>query len=127
MAKIHGLTYILIGLIIVVTSWITDRQKFILFVYTGLVFVIIGIVKLTFTRKIGGPEIVQNAPKTAQNTNIQQPLPQQYENTQPSYTSQHNIKHKAPRKPNFKSCLRCGYRMQFYDKYCSKCGARALR
>ena len=48
MAKIHWLVYLIVGLFVSIFSWKRDFEKLRLFFYFGLVFVLIGIVKLIF-------------------------------------------------------------------------------
>ena len=106
MAKIHSSVYILLGIAISVASWIINRSKFILFIYIGFALTIIGITKAVFSKKVEKkgnakakePQIVQHIPRRAQST-----------------------------KPNLKRCIRCLNFMNFYDNFCSKCGAKARR
>jgi chromate transport protein ChrA len=48
MAKIHWLVYIIVGIFVSIFSWKTDFEKLMLFFYLGLLFILIGIVKLVF-------------------------------------------------------------------------------
>ena len=49
MAKIHWLVYILTGAFVSAASWKIDFAKLKIFFYFGLLFVLIGIVKLLFS------------------------------------------------------------------------------
>ena len=49
MAKIHWLVYIIIGLFVAIFSWKRDFEKLMIFFYLGLMFILIGIVKLVFS------------------------------------------------------------------------------
>ena len=49
MPKIHGLVYIVIGLFASVMSWILNFKKLIFFFFIGLIFVLVGIIKIVIS------------------------------------------------------------------------------
>ena len=94
MAKIHGIVYIIVGLFVSILSWKFNKDKLIIFVYTGLLFILIGIAKLIFSfisRRKGKSD--------AANQKIQP-------------------------KAQLKYCPQCGSAAKLHDKFCAKCGAR---
>lgn len=59
MPKIHGLIYIAVGLFVSILSWRLDYNKLTFFFYAGLVFVLVGVIKLLLDlakRKAGAKE-----------------------------------------------------------------------
>ena len=49
--KIHGLVYILVGLFVSFASWMVNFGKLLLFFYAGLLFILVGIVKLSLGKR----------------------------------------------------------------------------
>lgn len=94
MAKIHGLVYVIIGLSISIVSWKLKNEKLMSFFYIGLIFVLIGFVKLIFNkikRKVGKTEKIHKA----------------------TYQNQ-----------RFKYCPKCRTMLNVYDRFCRRCGAK---
>lgn len=101
MAKIHGLIYIIVGLFISILSWKLTYQKFILFFYIGLIFVLVGAIK-----------IILNFLKNKSQNKLQsahQKMPYQLQQ-----------KHLQAQK--FRRCHKCGNIMKLNDRFCSRCG-----
>ncbi len=48
MVKIHGIAYLIIGCLVAAASYYIDKQKLVLFIYAGLVLIMVGIFKLIF-------------------------------------------------------------------------------
>jgi len=46
MVKIHGIAYLIIGVLVTASSYYIDKQKLIVFFYIGLIMIGIGIAKL---------------------------------------------------------------------------------
>lgn len=59
MAKIHWAVYVIVGLFVSILSWKLDYQRFVVFFYAGLIFVLVGVIKLILDlakRKAGAKE-----------------------------------------------------------------------
>ena len=107
MTKIHGIVYIIIGILVLIVS--TTNEKFIVFYYVALVFIIFGAVKLAINiikKKMGVNDIVKPKPH-------QRSLIQQQHKVQQAHQAQH-----------FKKCIRCGNVIRIHDKFCGRCGFR---
>lgn len=65
MVKIHGLVYIIIGIIISIPSVIMKEGRLKFFLYIGILFIIIGAVKLflNYTKKEKKPKNIQTTHK----------------------------------------------------------------
>jgi len=109
--KIHGLVYLIVGSFIIGFSYyitsvnnILDLQKFMLFVWVGVIFVIVGGVKLivaAFSR--GKPKIAkENFPH-------------------------HHSTHSHNKPSHAKFCTQCGSALRQFDKFCYKCGNRIFK
>lgn len=94
MAKIHGLVYILVGLLVSILSYRLNYEKLIFFFYAGLFFILVGISKLIFWF-IKKQEKVQHQAAN-----------------QARYQAHH-----------YKRCHKCGSAVVFNGRFCSKCGA----
>lgn len=94
MPKIHGIVYVIIGLFVSAVSWRFNYEKLIFFFYAGLVFVLIGIVKLIFA-------LIRHKGKSAG-----------------------KIHQKAHSQIQHKYCSKCGAALNIHNRFCSRCGAR---
>ena len=95
MTKIHGVVYILVGLIITGFSWymLPKAPGFRLFIYAGLLFLLVGILKTPFNLKERRERLGIEKPKA------------------------------MPRaRSNF--CSRCGSRASAFSQFCQNCGGR---
>ena len=115
--KIHGLAYILIGAFLIGFSYfitnISDKidvQKFMLFIWLGVAFILFGAVRIFIGRK----------PKIAK------------ENF-PHHRPKHQVQHQHPARnqqqaqhPNqlVKFCSGCGNAVRHFDNFCYRCGSR---
>lgn len=65
MAKIHGIAYVIFGIILSVVSFYInksqEKRSFILFFYIGILMVIIGLIKLIFGKKEEKPQKRESA------------------------------------------------------------------
>lgn len=95
MAKIHWLIYIIVGLFVSILSWRLNYQKLIFFFYAGVIFIVIGAVKI-------GLNLIKN------------------KETKPKVVH-HKAQHQFPR---FKRCQKCGNAARLNDIFCGKCGSR---
>lgn len=102
MAKIHGLVYIIIGILLVIASWKINFNELILFFYAGWLFVLVGIVKLL----LGFGKKENRVQQKEQNRNVSHLM---------SRSNLHQTHH-------YKKCPRCGSVMRINDRFCSKCG-----
>ncbi|MBI4452902.1 zinc ribbon domain-containing protein [Candidatus Woesearchaeota archaeon] len=104
MAKIHGIAYILIGLLVVIASWKINYSNLILFFYIGWIFVLVGMVKLMlgFGKKKDKPQ------QNAQSRNL-------------SHLTSQGRQHQAH---HYKKCPRCHNVMRVHDRFCGRCGYR---
>ena len=98
MSKIHGLIYIIVGLFVSSISWKLNYAKLFLFFYLGLIFIIVGIVKLILGPKANKEEM---KPKS----------------------TQRNL-HQSMQRQHYKRCQRCGNIARIHDNFCSRCGTR---
>ena len=116
MAKIHGIVYIIIGIIVTVISSTSD--KLIVFFYVGSVFILIGVIKLfvNYTKKKMGikekPSYKKHYEALKQKHQMQQHLAKQ------------PAQHQTQPKQHYKRCMNCGNIARIHDRFCSKCGAR---
>ncbi len=98
MPKIHWIIYVVIGLFVSILSWRLNYEKLIFFFYIGLIFILVGIVKLLISlinRKTSKKGIV------------------------------HKVQHQTPKHHiRFKRCSRCSNIVRIGDSFCNKCGAR---
>ena len=94
MAKIHWLAYVIVGLVVSIISWKFNYQKLIFFFYIGLIFILVGIVKLIFN--------LMKKEKKAEHK------------TQQINQQAHHIKY----------CTQCGNQLRTHDRFCSRCGRR---
>jgi energy-coupling factor transporter transmembrane protein EcfT len=92
---IHGITYLIIGIFVVIASWYinnkTGTSKLILFFYVGLFFILIGLIKLIFFR----------------------------------LKSEKKLHHQPNKQGAFgKFCSNCGTALKAIDQFCHNCGNR---
>ena len=104
MTKIHGIVYIIIGIIVAAISSTTN--KLIVFFYVGLVFILIGAVKIfvDYTKKKMG--ITEESVYKKH------------------YEALKQKQHQAQAKQQYKRCLNCGNLLRIHDRFCTSCGAR---
>ena len=98
MAKIHGFVYLLVGFIVSIASYKINYERFKIFFYIGLLFIVIGAAKLVinFITKKGE----NKAPENKINR-----------------ISQNNLLRR------YKYCPRCRNIVRANDRFCSRCGA----
>lgn len=107
MAKIHGLAYLIIGIVISALSYYIDKnikKGFSLFVYVGLLMIIIGVMKLAALYVKYKRETRETRQK-------------------PAY---HAPLHHATRTYNALYCPRCGIASNPTDNFCYNCGQRIV-
>ena len=98
MTKIHGIAYVLVGIFIMLASMKIDTLVF--FFYAGIVFILIGFVKIG----IG----ITNQKK---------------EESSHKPASQHvHPQHLQKIRQQYKRCPRCGTLAHMHDTFCRKCG-----
>ncbi|MEK6942928.1 MAG: hypothetical protein AABX00_02595 [Nanoarchaeota archaeon] len=101
MAKIHWIVYMLAGFLLSSVSWKINYDKFLFFFYVGILFILIGIIKMIFSS--GKKE--------------EKPLHHQTPQTM----------HRQPTHQNNQSMKRCPYcsnSARAHDNFCSRCGRR---
>jgi len=98
MSKIHWLIYVIVGLFVSIASWRIYYNRFIIFFYIGLIFILIGIAKLIFS------------------------LMETKEKKETAHKPQD--KAHAHQAQQFKYCTRCGAQLRIHNNFCSRCGAR---
>lgn len=100
MTTIHGIAYIFLGMIVSGISYFLDKRNnnnsFVLFFYLGIVFIIVGILKLWI-------KYIQSKPDKQQNAQLHFQHPQ-------SHQSQRKI------------CNHCGFNLRHTDHFCPMCG-----
>ena len=113
MAKIHGITYIIIGIAVILMSWFSnarsDSNSMTLFIYVGIIFVIIGIIKIfiLFIKK-------QNEPKTHHSV--------EHHSQQHHQIHQVHQKVKSQTFPGHITCPSCHARNAAHSNFCMRCG-----
>jgi UDP-N-acetylmuramyl pentapeptide phosphotransferase/UDP-N-acetylglucosamine-1-phosphate transferase len=117
--KIHGSIYLIIGVFIAGFSYYVtsineklDLQKFMLFVWVGVVFTIIGLFKI-ISNGLSKPKKPKIAKENFHHHQIQNNMQQQ-------------SKVAAPSNPMVKFCSNCGSAVRHFDNFCYKCGNRAF-
>ena len=117
--KINGIIWFLVGVFMFGFSFFiagkgSDMQKLTLFIWTGVVFMIIGIIKTVLW-----VNAMSKKPKLAkENFQHHQPTHQQ-----PTQQHQH---HQQPTQ-FVKFCSNCNTALRHFDKFCMKCGSRMFR
>ena len=127
MAKINGIVYMIIGLIIILVSWKVDRKELFVFIYAGYIMIVVGVVKLIFVRKVNTRE------KAGSTVHPARRHPQRQHTSTHHQSPQASQPHKSAPTGNMpmssretKRCLRCSNALSPYDKFCNKCGARII-
>ena len=112
--KIHGLVYIVVGAFLIVFSYYIssineniDVQKFMLFIWFGVVFVVVGLVKMIATA-LSQPKIAKE--------NFPHHQAKSRQNVQSG-----NVQHQGSL---VKFCSKCGSAVRHFDNFCYKCGNR---
>ena len=95
MTKIPAWVFIAVGLFVSITS-LFRYGKFIAFFYAGLVFIVVGLIKI-ISKLIGGKTEEADA---------------HHAHSIPKHTLQ------------VKYCRQCGSQMRVHDRFCIRCGAR---
>jgi len=96
MAKISGISYILIGLFVGLISYFSNNKSLKFFIYIGFFLGLVGIIKL-FIASISKKK------------------------EKPKEAHYHKISHKE--QSSFtKYCQRCGNLVRNFDNFCSRCG-----
>ncbi|HLC50301.1 MAG TPA: hypothetical protein VJI97_02630 [Candidatus Nanoarchaeia archaeon] len=103
MAKIHWIVYLLAGFLTSSVSWKLNYDKFLLFFYVGILFILIGIAKMTFSSGKKDEKPLQHKAQNSQATH-RQPI---HQNNQ-----------------NLKRCPYCSNVARIHDNFCSRCGRR---
>ncbi len=104
MAKIHGVAYLVIGFLIFAFSYYIDKnikKGFALFIYVGLVMMIMGIMRLA-------KEKIKNKKETKTHQRL--------------HHTHHQPQH--PYREHAVFCPRCGTALSLSANYCYKCGNR---
>ena len=135
MTKIHGMVYIMIGVIVLLVSWFLRRDKLVVFIYASFIMIAMGVVKLTFSGKKEQVHSRREAPRETaavishSSVSHSSPTPSHH-----SHASRHrginktfNKTFAAKNSPEIKKCLRCTNILNSNDKFCSRCGARVVR
>ncbi len=112
MAKLSGWTYIVVGIFVSAVSYKVNYEKFIFFFYFGLLFAIIGVVRL-------GINFMKSKSPLEEEKAAEKPYGQSRHNYSPARTSQHPSQHHS-----VKYCQNCGNAAGIHDNFCSRCGAR---
>ena len=120
--KLHGLVYIIVGVILVGFSYYAtsvneslDLQKFMLFVWIGYVFIGIGVLKIIYK--------ILSKPKKAK---LAKENFHQHKQVQQQSNMEQQSQHSKQQQPNqlIKFCSHCGSTMRHFDNFCYKCGSR---
>lgn len=124
MARIHGLAYLLIGILIASSSYYIDkniREGFTLFIYAGLLMIIIGIIKLAVlwakNRKEKKPAHHHTTHHHAQHTQ------HHTRHTSQQHTQPHTH-HQTRQHQQTTYCPRCGAALSSRANFCYNCGNR---
>jgi len=107
MAKIHGLAYIVIGVVISASSYAINYTRLVFFFYIGQFFILGGLLKLAFNFV----KKKADAPKAAHAENWQ------------GAPSQHGF-HRQVHRQQYRRRPKCSSVMRANDRFCSRCGAR---
>ena len=110
MAKIHGLAYLIIGIMISAFSYYIDKnikKGFSIFIYAGLLMVMIGVMKLAALW-------VKNKRERAAKQPMHQPA------------SIHHLQNVSHTHSQLVYCPRCGAALNPSDNFCYSCGNRAI-
>ena len=94
MPKIHGILYITTGLFVSAVSWKLNYEKLVFFFYSGLLFTIIGAVKLIFS-------FIKSKGK-----------------------NERKIHQKTHGQMQHKYCPQCGAALRMEQRFCGRCVAR---
>ena len=111
MAKIHGLAYLMIGIMISVLSYYIDnniKKGFSLFIYVGLLMMIIGVIRLAAIWV-----------KNKKEKEAKQPMRQHARIHAPQNAPRHTYNQLA-------YCSRCGADLNPSDNFCYNCGNRLI-
>jgi len=132
MTKIHGMVYIMIGVIVLLVSWFLRRDKLVVFIYASFIMIAMGVVKLAFSGKRGQPHSRHESGREidiAQEHNLVNPstAAQAHAPRQRGINKNFNKTFAAKTPPEIRKCLRCTNILNSNDKFCSRCGARAVR
>ncbi len=118
--KIHGIVYLIVGAFIVGASYYVtsmneslELQKFMLFIWTGVLFAIIGLFKMIHA-KLTKPKKA----KVAKENFPQHPSLQNEKNQHQSHHGQQQTNQLV------KFCSGCGSAVRHFDNFCYKCGGR---
>lgn len=97
MAKIHGLVYIIIGILVSIASWKINKESLYLFFYLGILFIGVGAAKLLLG-------LLKN--KKEEEKVVHHKVPH----------------HQSRHLQHYRHCRRCGNVMRINDRFCGKCG-----
>ncbi len=138
MASIHGLVYIVIGIFVAVTSYFSELE---IFIYIGIIFVLVGIAKLVLlwlSNKKGNKKNHNPASKPYDYSRSSHNTQNFYHNiTQNSSTISQNQGQSSTENRNTKAlhvgkklftpmyfCPRCGLRLTQNFNFCPQCGLK---
>ena len=127
MTKIHGMVYIIMGIIVLSVSWFVKRDKLVVFIYASFIMIAMGVVKLVFSAK---KEQLHSRHAVENKTNA---VPTSSAISHARASRQHGINKTfnkavaAETSPEIRKCLRCTNILNGNDRFCSRCGARAVR
>jgi len=148
MAKINGLVYLAIGLVVMIASYLIDKEKFLLFIIIGAIMVMIGVVKIfaqSRKKKKERREKQSQHPASqmhhtqthhqGNHPNMQHPMHRQQSHM---HHPQHKV-HPGMNRPahmqqapsgqqgsvnyGYRQCSKCGKYAQGNDNFCSNCGS----
>lgn len=96
MAKIHGLVYVIIGILVSIASWKINKEALYLFFYVGILFIGVGAAKLLLS-------LISNKKEE-------------------EIMHHRKIQPQAQHFQHYRRCKKCGSVMKANDRFCSKCG-----
>ena len=134
MAKIHGISYLIIGAAVILISLYSNARSgtnsMTLFIYVGIIFLIVGIIKL-FLKFIKRQNKPKQAHKPVQHHHAQvhHQQVQHAQHTQPRThhsSHPHHPQHTQHQQvfPQYIVCPKCHARNHTHSNFCMRCGLR---
>lgn len=119
MASIHGMWFVLIGLVVTIVSFFNEligdgETSYIIFIFVGVGFVIYGGGKLLFYKS---KTPTKGTSRGVPSQNVAEDKPQMVNPTAQKYQSQEQ-------QQKILLCKKCGNRIRIHDNFCSHCGAQ---